>query len=110
MQSRCVAVSPLVSKQDAYAHTYSQTQALHENFPLLRYTDPTLAKTAQAAEWLAFSDLVQGRQMEAQVHICVYTCIRVPVCLCMCGQMEAQICASPLTCVVCLFLLDRQVT
>jgi hypothetical protein len=45
----------------------SPNQTLHENFLLLRYTDPTLAKTAVASEWLAFSDLIQGRQMEAQV-------------------------------------------
>ena len=63
-----------------YIHTHptqplsdvnNKKQALHENFLLLRYTDPTLAKTAAAAEWLAFSDLAQGRQMEAQVKIVV---------------------------------------
>jgi len=44
-------------------------QAAHENFCQLRYTDPNLTKTALAAEWLAFSDLIQGRQLEGQYHL-----------------------------------------
>ncbi len=44
-------------------------QAVHENFCQLRYTDPNLTKTALAAEWMAFSDLIQSRQMEGGYHL-----------------------------------------
>lgn len=59
----------VISTVAAFSDHGQVLQAAHENFCQMRYTDPNLTKTALAAEWLAFSDLIHGRQLEGRCHL-----------------------------------------
>lgn len=67
-QSRVRDTDRVMTSVASYSDHAHVLLAAQENYCQLRFTDPNLTKVLHAAEWLAFSDLVHGRQMEG-LHV-----------------------------------------
>jgi chromosome transmission fidelity protein 18 len=52
----------------SYSENQLVMQGIHENYLMVRYTDPTIQRTCLAADWLSIGDIFEGRLYSGEMN------------------------------------------